>query len=425
MTPFVNSPEAAFLSILVLFLFTAFMDVVIFTMSIVYRLKPYLLIVELFVTFASVILFCLLSGVAPYRYRGGEIENLPSICFMPLWGVSLLCAGLLISATLLLAFVIKKRLSSITPMAVKEAASVLPNGLCFYEETGRVLLLNEKIDQECHDLMNAPLNDGIAFWNGLKKNEALVEGGRNGDDSLIIQERNGKVVCYTRFLHQLGKKRVFELIGVDITTQYKLKLELEEKNENLRKLGLRLRKYGETVGEVTREKEILAAKVKVHAKLGSLILQTKKFLLSQHDFNRELLAATWMDVISLVFTSEEPKDPWFEAEETATNVGVSLVYSGSRPQQGTTAERIFAQAIFEGAINLARHSNGDKLFVKFEQDAKKNYLILTDKGSNAKPVLKEGGGLSSLRSLVENSGGEMVTNAQPRFTISISLPRGN
>ena len=365
MIPFVYSPEAAFLSILVLFLFTVFMDVVVFTTSIVYRLKPYLLIVELFVTFTSVILFCLLSNVAPYRYRGGEIESLPSICFMPLWGVLLLYVGLFIGATLLLVFVIKKRLSSITPMAVKEAISVLPNDLCFYEETGRVLLLNEQIDQESYALMHAPLNDGIAFWNSLKNNEIVLEGDHKGDDSLIIEERDGKVVCYTRFLHQLGKKRVFELIGVDITTQYKLKSELEEKNENLRKFGLRLRKYGETVGEVTREKEILAAKVKVHAKLGSLILQTKKSLLSQNGFNRELLAEAWMDIIGLVFTSEEPKDPWIEAEETATNVGVSLIYSGSRPQHGTIAEKIFAQAIFEGAVNLARHSNGDKLFARY------------------------------------------------------------
>lgn len=425
MTPFVYSVEAAFLSVLIIFLFTAFMGVVIFTMSIVYKLKLYLLIAELFVTLTSIILFSLFSGVAPYRYRGGEIEDLSTVCFMPLWGVSLLCSGLFAISALLLVYVIEKRLSSITPMAVKEAASALPNGLCFYDETGRVLLLNERIDQECHDLMNVPLNDGIAFWNNLKNNETALKGNHNSGNSFIIEERDGRIICYTRFVHQFGKKRVFELIGVDITDQYKLKLELEEKNENLRKLGLRLRKYGETVSEVTREKEVLAAKVKVHAKLGSLILQTKKSLLSPNDFNRELLASNWMDIINLAFTSEEPKDPWLEAEETASNVGVVLVYNGPRPPKGTIAEKIFAQAIFEGAINLARHSNGDKLFVDFKQDEKKNCLILTDNGSNANIALKEGGGLSSLRSLVENSGGEMVTNSQPRFTIRITLPRGN
>ena len=41
-------------------------------------------------------------------------------------------------------------------------------------------------------------------------------------------------------------------------------------------MNVRLRKYGETVTEVTKERETLAARVKVHDGMGSLILKPKE-----------------------------------------------------------------------------------------------------------------------------------------------------
>lgn len=90
-------------------------------------------------------------------------------------------------------------------------------------------------------------------------------------------------------MHDFDGKTVYELSGTDITKELALKKETEQKNENLRKMNLRLRKYGEIVAEVTKDRETLAARVKVHSNLGSLILRTKRHLRKASTTEKRLL----------------------------------------------------------------------------------------------------------------------------------------
>lgn len=357
MTPFIYSNEAVFCIVLTAYLFAAFVGVVCFAMSLSYKLKLRYVLPELAVSATYVLLFCYLCDGIRIRYLGAKPSDFAgSPCFMPLWSVVLIALALIALGSLWLVLVVKKRMSSLTAMSVKDALSELSSGLCFYDETGRVLLLNEQINEECKFITGESLYDGKAFWNTLcegKAEEGIAV--TRSEGSVIVEQKDGCATCYKRIVHDFDGKTVYELSGTDITKELALKKETEQKNENLRKMNLRLRKYGEIVAEVTKDRETLAARVKVHSNLGSLILRTKKAL-TQGEYDRESLIAEWNGLTSLIFASDEEEDKFAEADKTASSVGVRIFYDGKRPVKNTRVEKIFASTVFECVVNTARHA---------------------------------------------------------------------
>lgn len=425
MKPFVYVNEVVFCFTMIAFLLAAIIGVVCFAMSISYRLKIRYVLPGLVVSAASVILFCYLSDAIRIRYLGenpGDFAR--SLCFMPAFGVILIAIFLVAVVIVPLVVVVKKRLSSLTAMSVKEAISVLPVGLCFYDETGRILLLNEQIANDCKELIGEPLYDGNAFW--LKISRGAVINGTcvtQSKDSAIVERDGGRVTLLRRIVHDTGGKTVYELCGTDISREFALKKEIEQKNENLRKMNLRLRKYGEIVAEVTREREILAARIKVHGNLGSLILRTKKEL-TQGDYDEASLISAWNDVLSLIFTPDGDEiDKFAEAEETASNVGVRIFYDGKRPKKHSQAEKIFANAVFECVTNTARHADGTELYAVMTENDREYSVTLTNNGKKPEQEIKEGGGLSSLRKITENAGGRMSVESKPEFSLTVTVPK--
>ena len=393
-------------------------------MSVYYKLKPQYVLPEIVVSAASVLLFCYLSDGIRIRYLGanpGDFSGSP--CFMPLWSVILIAAILIALVAFLIVLVVKKRLSSLTAMSVKEAIAELPVGLCFYDETGRLLLLNEQVANDCKELTGEPLYDGNEFWSSVSEGKVIGDVTvTQSEGALIVEREGGRVTLCKRIVHDMDGKRVYELCGTDVSREFALKKEIEQKNENLRKMNLRLRKYGEIVAEVTREKEVLGARIKVHGNLGSLILRTKKAL-TQGEYDRALLISEWNDILSLIFAPDDEQDKFVEADKTATSVGVRIFYDGKRPKKGTQAEKIFAEAVFECVTNTARHADGAELYVTMTESDKEYTVTLTNDGKQPEQEIKEGGGLSSLRRVTENAGGQMILASVPKFSLTITVPK--
>ena len=424
MIPFVDCNEIVFRGTFILLLVAAFVGVVCFAISFSYRLKLRYILPELLCTICAVLTFCFLSDGIRIRDLGeNRSDFLASTCFLPTWCVVAVAFLLFASVCVCLSVIIKKRLSSLTAMSVKEAISVLPAGVCFYDETGRLLLVNEQISNECRQITGMPLLDGAAFWSAMcegKVADGIVcscEG-----DSVLVEKNDGHASSYKRIIHIVDGKTIYEISCSDISQEFALKREVEEQNEELRKMNLRLRKYGETVTEVTKERETLAARVKVHDGMGSLILKTKRALL-QGECDKEELISEWNGIVSLVYAPEIEGDRFAEIEKTAKSVGVKIVYDGVRPETGGEEEKILLSAVFECLTNTARHADGNELYVTFCDDGK---FICANIGNNGRPPqaeIVEGGGLSSLRTMTEMAGGSMKTVSSPRFLLTVRVPK--
>ena len=269
-----------------------------------------------------------------------------------------------------------------------------------------------------------PLSDGAAFWSAMCEGKVAdgIVCSREGD-SVLVEKKDGMACCYKRINHILDGKTVYELSGSDISREFALKKKVEEQNEELRKMNVRLRKYGETVTEVTKERETLAARVKVHDGMGSLILKTKRALL-QGEGDKEALIREWNGVVSFVSSPETEEDRAEEIKKTAESVGVKILYTGVRPPKGSVAEKILANAVFECITNTARHADGDELYITVSDEGAFFTARIGNNGRPPKAEIVEGGGLSSLRRITEMAGGSMKTESFPRFLLSVSIPKG-
>lgn len=425
MIPFVDCNEIVFRGTFIILLIAAFVGVVCFAISLSYRLRLRYILPELFCMICAVLTFCFLGDSIRIRDFGETRSNFSgSICFLPAWCAVAIAFLLLASVCVCLALVIKKRLSGLTAMSVKEAMSVLPAGVCFYDETGRLLLMNERIGDECREITGMPLLDGAAFWSAMCEGNTAdgIVCSREGD-SVLVEKNDGRASCYKRIVHILDGKTVYELSGSDISREFALKKKVEEQNEELRKMNVRLRKYGETVTEVTKERETLAARVKVHDGMGSLILKTKRAIL-QEECDKEALIGEWNGIVSLIYAPETEEDRVDEMKKTAENVGVKILYTGVRPPRGSNAEKIFVNAVFECITNTARHADGDELSVTVSDDGEFFTARFRNNGRPPQAEIVEGGGLSSLRTMAEMAGGSMRIESAPRFLLTVRVPKG-
>ncbi len=425
MIPFIDCNEIVFRGTFITLLIAAFVGVVCFAISISYRLKLRYILPELFCMICAVMSFCFLADGIQIRDLGKNRSYFSgSICFCPAWCMVLVAFLLLASVCVCMALVIKKRLSGLTAMSVKEAISVLPAGVCFYDETGRLLLMNEQIGDECREITGMPLLDGAAFWSAMCEGNTAdgivcsCEG-----DSVLVEKNDGRASCYKRIIHILDGKTVYELSGSDISREFALKKKVEEQNEELRKMNLRLRKYGETVTEVTKERETLAARVKVHDGMGSLILKTKRAIL-QEECDKDALIREWNGIVSLIYAPETEEDRADEIKKTAESVGVKILYTGVCPPKGSNAEKILVNAVFECITNTARHADGDELYITVSDDGEFFTARFCNNGRPPQAEIAEGGGLSSLRRMAEMAGGSMRTESSPRFLLTVSIPKG-
>ena len=70
-------------------------------------------------------------------------------------------------------------------MSVKESFDNLPSGICFYETSGILRLVNVKINDLCVEITGKPLLNGAEFWKTLAEDAPIapnerVDGERKG-----------------------------------------------------------------------------------------------------------------------------------------------------------------------------------------------------------------------------------------------------
>ena len=92
---------------------------------------------------------------------------------------------------------------------------------------------------------------------------------------------------------------IFQLSAADTTEIHAVTETLREKNKGLEALNLRLRKYGENVDELTRAKERLETKSRIHSELGQALLASRRYLVGGSE-EEELPLEQWRGSIAML-----------------------------------------------------------------------------------------------------------------------------
>lgn len=345
---------------------------------------------------------------------------------VPLWlatFLTLILAFLSISGLIALR---KWTESHLTPSSIKESIDHLPVGVCIYDQYGLPKIVNNLMNKICKQCINQDLLNGLKLWEALSNGEVsneccVIQKGT----SPIIKFKDGHVISFNQYKHFDQNESFYEIIAVDVTEKYLLMNDLEVKNNELSQMNKRLRLYGEKIDEYTKEKELLSTKIHIHDDMGKLLLMTRRQLsVIDSPQDKQSLLTTWkwsIDTFGLI--KDKPENSLDELYKAAKAIGVTLNIIGNFPQY-TNGKKVMTVATLECMSNTAKHAFGNQLTINFEESSNQLIAIFTNNGEKPKQTITEGGGLSSLRLLVERLGGNMVVESFPQFKLIVKMPKG-
>ena len=376
--------------------------------------------------------FIILQSMADVSLCANEADprfSFPAVILkdVPWIMVALVMVVIFAAEVLCLVAVNRAGRDKLSPGSVKESLDALPDGVCFFSEDGRILLSNRRMQHISSDITGIGILNGEKLWRCIEEKSVKTD----VSDGLVILTSDSKVWNVRRSEIEAEGNRINEIVALDVTEQYELRRELEERNERLNSVNERLRIFSRDMSRLTAEKELLDAKIKVHDDLGRSLLAFRAYLTAEPSKrDRSKLLPLWRYVISVMKKETAPSEEWDAIEKTAESLHIQIEINGDLPAgladlpvSGEVRSAIMA-AIRECLTNTARHARGDRLFVliKCGADAPHGIRIeITNNGRAPLVPIQEAGGLSNLRHMVERAGGIMTIESSPQFLLRLDF----
>ncbi len=310
------------------------------------------------------------------------------------------------------------RRTTITAASIKESLDKLSTGLCISQENGKPILVNYKMNELHHELLGEELQNAEILW------EKLVSGSVEEDvkavkvvDVPCYQLKDGTVWAFTR----KTIRNFVQITAADTTQLYCINKELEQKNQELSALNVRLKEYCDNVDEFIRSKERLETKINIHRELGQALLATRGFLREE---GARIPVDMWEKNISVLrkeakLTMEDPYKMFLQA---ANAIGVKLALRGTLPED-VEVRNLFVSAAVEALTNAVRYGKATTLFIEVTETAEYYKVSFKNDGKQPTTPIREGGGLGSLRKKVQRVNGKMSVLSQPEFELAIVLEK--
>lgn len=297
---------------------------------------------------------------------------------------------------------------------IKQGVDLLPAGVCVSDPEGTVFLSNLTMNRWARRLTGASLSDGNVLLRAVR-----TLGDAQGDKRLVRLE-DGAALLFAERPLELDGRRYIQLTAEDVSEQYRVTRELEEKNARLRDLQYRMKTYQVRETELITRQELLAARTTVHNQLGGALLTGKYHLEHPERTDPEALRLMLLQINTYLLAEAEDPEPrtdgYESARRLADGIGVSVALTGQVPEEGILRE-LLGQAIRECAANTVKHAGGDRLEVTLNRDG---FRIANNGAPPSGPILPTGG-LRSLQLAVEQAGGRMTLEHQPVFSLSVTL----
>lgn len=344
------------------------------------------------------------------------------------WAV-ILAIQIFLFIVLLVCFLLlrQKTGNSLTPGAIKESLDALPDGVCFSDRDGLPLLVNTQMNRLSGELFDSEILNAEHFWTLLNQKKIRNGAILNVEPDVIVRMSDGEVWNFHRGTIRVGRRNVCELIANNITTQYCLNRELEERNRSLSRINERLRDYGREVERITTENEILSAKIRVHDDVGQSLLAFRSYQAQPpEERDREQLLFLWRYTVSVLrneAAQTESNNDWELLLKAAQAIDVTVSLDGELPKDGKPRAVLIA-ALHECLTNTVKHANGNCLSCSICENHDAFMAELTNNGKPPAGEITETGGLANLRRTVEAAAGSMTILSEPRFLLRLTLPKG-
>ena len=381
-------------------------------------------------TTALTVLAMAVSGILMILYTAEARANLRSLSVPTvadwLCGKSVLLPVAVSLAILAMELVIfqderRFRKNTITRSSIKEGIDKISSGLCFYQKGGRVILANQRINTLCFQIVGRDLQNAQTFWDLLRGGDPIpgVRRIASGDQP-VFQLTDGSV--WTFSCEEI--EDIFQLSAAQTTQIHAVTEELKQKNIELEALNLRLRKYGENVDELTRAKERLETRSRIHSELGQALLASRRYLVNEGSCENIPLEQ-WRSSIAMLRKEAEQRDaekPLEMLQRIAASTGIATQITGALPV-AEDIQKLFVEAAAEALTNAISHAKAKTLYIGLGETEEAFSASFRNDGVPPQGAIVEGGGLGSLRKKLERDGGTMTVSSCPDFVLTVVLPK--
>ena len=322
---------------------------------------------------------------------------------------------------------------------IKKAIDSYPGGICFSALDGRVILVNEKMNQLILKLTGHTILNAKATW------EALANFANNGKVKKLTQSwlpkdtdnENGSThqqlffrfsdSSVWRFELKFLDSNTVQIEAAEITELYRLSEELYENTIRLREMQKRQEALLDSIAKINLNKEILAAKIHIHDELGHCLLATTKTIMEDSlTENADMLRKSWNSTIhdfSNISTVWTVPDSSLQSEllQVAELIGCKVIFFGEQPTQRKALQLLYA-AIREALTNAVRHAEATELMVQIKQNKQGYHIEISNNGGVTVSKITEGNGLSALRQRLEQEGASLKILCDNSVSLIVDIP---
>ena len=317
---------------------------------------------------------------------------------------------------------------SISLFSIKRAMDAVPAAVCFFSPSGEVKLCNPQMYALFRDIAQRDLQSLDEFSEALKRCTGEAGVLQDSADANTFIFPNGRVWHYSRREIRISDRGFYtEILFTDITELHEKRQELNRQSAELKEIYTDLKRLSDNVIEMTREKEILTAKTRLHDNMGVGIAAVRQILL-QDKATEENAAALelWRKAIRIMKSDNENPHGYLDTADIihdAAAVGIHVDIEGEFPTEGETG-RIVLLAIRECLSNAANHAVATTLRISSAITADAVTLRISNDGKPANGDTAPRGGLKNLSWQLAECGGSMDIQTAPEYMLTVTIPTG-
>ena len=309
--------------------------------------------------------------------------------------------------------------------SIKQALDMLPSGICYFAPSGRVKLCNRQMDSLFRTISQSDLQTLAELQDALSDCDACSGVIRLAWERQTYLFPDGKAWRYRQTEVKDSDGALYtEAVFSDVTELYNKNLELKAQIKRLKAISRELKWLSDNALILTREKEVLSAKTKLHDDMGAGLIAIRHIL----HHNRTEEAANAMDlfrraVSAIKYDNAYPRgrselDRFLQDAEA---IGIKVNLSGELPEQ-EELRRVIILAMRECLTNSVRHAGATTIHITVEKKGDSVSVKITNDGRSPESEVVPKGGLHNLYRHIIDLGGTMEIQSKPSFALTVVLP---
>lgn len=361
-------------------------------------------------------------------YMDIELHELENGKMIIPWLFHTLLLGVIIVICLVdILFENKIKKTTITQSSIQESLEHMECGLCYGKSDGTLLLANHSMYELCESIFERNLGNVQVFWN------VIISFGENDVAKRIdftswpaFLTRDGEVWSFQRSLLKDFDHEFVEIVARNVTRLYNQRKELVSENEKLEEVQKKLAYTLENIAKIGQEEELLSYKMRIHDQLGNTILQTGKMIDDENATKKDFdhILRMWEGILNgfsknASMSEADSKGYIEEVRKIAGAIGCKIIIKGVLPHNSQALGFAMREALYNGV----RHAGADTITITAERVLDDYEIVISDNGCAKSDKIVEGGGLSSIRKMIEAEGGAFECNVvNTSVELRIKLP---